>query len=133
MRSVSSSESCRSCNEYKEGKYSWGLQPEGLVLHGYAGGIAQDTSVHIRESICALAQLKPISTLHPLFPKREPHGHTTTKCQGAVLVFTGLREPYSLWVSHALIMQCLSVDSNYKSLITDSDSQNVYFGPSYSY
>lgn len=64
--SVSSAETRRSCNEYTEGKHSWGLQPEGFVLRCSAAGTAHDTSVHIRQSICALAHLKPISTLHPL-------------------------------------------------------------------
>lgn len=90
VRSVSFAESCRSCNEYTEGKYFWDLQPEGFVPLCSAGGTAHDTSVHIRESNCALAHLKPISTLHPLLPKREPCGHITTKCQGALLVFKGL-------------------------------------------
>jgi len=52
-----------------------------------------------------------------------------------VLVFTGLRDPYSLSVSHThfnyAVFFFLLVWGNYKSLITDIDPQNVYLGPSY--
>lgn len=64
---------------------AWGIRA-ALQCWWYS---VRHVSPHQRIHLC-FGSFKPISTLHPLSAKREPCSHTSSKCQGAVLVFTGL-------------------------------------------